>query len=130
MVRSFATAAFSFFQKSPCNRFASETATGVAYLHATDVCIIHGDLKADNVLVREDGSICLCDFGMSEAKDRIKSMTTAVGVSSGSGSGALTVQWSSPELLKGEVKDRASDMCSPNCLKVVCAVLYFDLLNG
>ncbi len=91
-------------------RFASETATGVAYLHATDVSIIHGDLKADNVLVREDGSICLCDFGMSEAKDRSKSMTTAVGVSSGSGSGGLTVQWSSPELLKGEVKDRASDV--------------------
>ena len=28
-------------------RFVSETATGVAYLHATDVSIIHGDLKAD-----------------------------------------------------------------------------------
>jgi len=91
-------------------RFASETATGVAYLHATDVSIIHGDLKADNVLVREDGSICLCDFGMSEAKDRSKSMTTAVGVSSGSGSGGITVQWSAPELLKGQVKDRASDV--------------------
>ena len=91
-------------------RFASETATGVAYLHATEVSIIHGDLKADNVLVREDGSVCLCDFGMSEAKDRSKSMTTAVGVSSGSGSGGLTVQWSAPELLKGKRKDRASDV--------------------
>ena len=47
---------------------------------------------------------------MSEAKDRSKSMTTAVGVSSGSGSGGLTVQWSSPELLKGKRKDRASDV--------------------
>ena len=109
MVRSFATAAFSFFQKSPCNRFASETATGVAYLHATDVCIIHGDLKADNVLVREDGSICLCDFGMSEAKDRSKSMTSVV-TSSATGKVGLTVQWSSPELLKGKKKDSASDV--------------------
>lgn len=45
-------------------RFASETTTVDAYLHATDVYIIHGDLKADNVLVREDGSVCLCDFGV------------------------------------------------------------------
>ena len=98
------------FETPELIRFASETATGVAYLHATDVSIIHGDLKADNVLVREDGSVCLCDFGMSEAKDRSKSMTTAVGVSSASGSGGLTVQWSSPELLKGKRKDRASDV--------------------
>ena len=90
-------------------RFASETATGVAYLHATDVSIIHGDLKADNVLVREDGSVCLCDFGMSEAKDRSKSMTSVV-TSSVTGKFGLTVQWSSPELLKGKKKDSASDV--------------------
>ena len=52
------------FETPELIRFASETATGVAYLHATDVSIIHGDLKADNVLVREDGSVCLCDFGL------------------------------------------------------------------
>ena len=90
-------------------RFASETATGVANLHATDVSIIHGDLKADNVLLREDGSVCLCDFGMSEAKDRSKSMTS-VGTSSTTGKIGLTVQWSSPELLKGKKKDSASDV--------------------
>ena len=88
-------------------RYAAETATGVAYLHDKDISIIHGDLKADNVLVRENGSVCLCDFGMSEAKDRSKTMTQAVGISA---QGGLTVRWSAPELLKGREKDRASDV--------------------
>ena len=47
---------------------------------------------------------------MSEAKDRNKSMTTAVGIFSASEIGGLTVQWSSPELTKGKRKDRASDV--------------------
>ena len=92
---------------SELTRYAAETATGVAYLHSPEIAIVHGDLKADNVLVRSNGSVCLCDFGMSEAKDRSKTMTQTVGAST---QGGLTVQWSSPELLKGKRKDRASDV--------------------
>ena len=47
-------------------RFAAETATGVAYLHMSDVAIVHGDLKADNVLLTRDHSCRLSDFGMSD----------------------------------------------------------------
>jgi len=92
---------------SELTRYAAETATGVAYLHSPEIAIVHGDLKADNVLVHSNGSVCLCDFGMSEAKDRSKTMTQTVGAST---QGGLTVQWSSPELLKGKRKDRASDV--------------------
>ena len=92
---------------SRLTRYASETATGVAYLHSPEIAIVHGDLKADNVLIRSNGSVCLCDFGMSEAKDRSKTITQTVGAST---QGGLTVQWSSPELLKGKKKDRASDV--------------------
>jgi len=92
---------------SELTRYALETATGVAYLHSPEIAIVHGDLKADNVLVRSNGSVCLCDFGMSEAKDRSKTMTQAVGVSA---QGGLTIQWSSPELLKGRGKDKGSDI--------------------
>jgi len=94
-------------ETSELTRYAAETATGVAYLHSPEIAIVHGDLKADNVLVRSNGSVCLCDFGMSEAKDRSKTMTQTLGASVQNG---LTVQWSSPELLKGERKDRASDI--------------------
>jgi len=91
-------------------RLAAEAATGVAYLHIADIAIVHGDLKADNVLLTSsnpaDAHAKLCDFGMAEAKDRSMTMTRA---SMGS-SGGLTVQWTAPELLEGEAKTYASDV--------------------
>jgi len=32
-------------------RIAAETATGIAYIHLSDVSIVHGDMKAGNVLL-------------------------------------------------------------------------------
>ena len=90
-------------------RFATEMATGIAYLHMSDVAIVHGDLKADNVLLTAapERSVRICDFGMADAKDRSKSMTTVLGTGAGAG---VTVQWTAPELLKGEAKTFASDV--------------------
>lgn len=88
--------------------FASQIATGVAYLHLPDVSIVHGDLKTANVLLANDGGIRLCDFGMSQAKNRSKTLTMA---SHAAGKGhTLTVAWSSPELFKDEHKSFASDV--------------------
>jgi serine/threonine protein kinase len=87
-------------------RFATETATGVAYLHMSDVAIVHGDLKADNVLLTRERSCRLSDFGMSDAKDRSKNLTRA-GVAGQSG---VTVPWTAPEVLAGEDKTYASDV--------------------
>ncbi|KAF8623869.1 hypothetical protein AX17_007271 [Amanita inopinata Kibby_2008] len=39
-------------------------AKGVEYLHSKDV--IHGDIKGRNVLVNDDGSAIMCDFGRSK----------------------------------------------------------------
>ena len=88
-------------------RVVSEIATGVAYLHLPDVSIVHGDLKSANVLLARDGSIRLCDFGMSQAKNRSKTMTIA---SSDTKKGhALTIPWTAPELFRDEPKTFASD---------------------
>ena len=55
----------------------------MAYLHMREVDIIHGDMKAGNVLLASDTSVRICDFGMAEAKNRSKTMTSAAAASSG-----------------------------------------------
>jgi serine/threonine protein kinase len=90
-------------------RIAAETATGIAYLHLSDVSIVHGDLKAGNVLLTKDLSVRICDFGMSEAKNRSRTMTVAAS-SSGKGGTALTVAWSAPELFMDRPKSFATDI--------------------
>ena len=93
------------FRSTDILRIVHEIACGVAYLHSPDISIIHGDLKAANVLLREDKSVCLTDFGMSEARNRTKEMTMKLNQQS-----AFTVQWTAPELLKGGRKSKESDV--------------------
>ncbi|KAF8598888.1 kinase-like protein, partial [Ceratobasidium sp. AG-I] len=47
-------------------KLARETAVGMEYLHSKG--IIHGDLKAANVLITDTGGAALADFGLSEVK--------------------------------------------------------------
>ena len=44
-----------------------ETAEALVYLHAND--IIHGDIKASNVLVSSDLHALLSDFGLAKLVD-------------------------------------------------------------
>ena len=91
---------------SELTKFALATASGLEHLHSADVSIVHGDLKADNVLVRENNSICLCDFGLSEAKNMSKT------ISGGLSPRGFTVQWTAPEILKNQQKTKATDVYS------------------
>jgi len=90
-------------------RIAAETATGIAYLHMRDVSIVHGDMKAGNVLLTKDRSVRICDFGMSEAKNRSKTMTAAAAGSNRGGTG-ITVAWSAPELFEDHPKSFETDV--------------------
>jgi len=88
------------------SRICSEIATGIAYLHMRDVSVVHGDLKTGNVLLTRGKSVRICDFGMSEAKNRSKTMTTANTI----GKMALTVAWSAPELFEDGPKSFSTDV--------------------
>jgi serine/threonine protein kinase len=99
----------TWLDASEMARVAAETATGITYLHMRDVAIVHGDMKAGNVLLTSQRAVRICDFGMSEAKDRSKTMTVAAAGSPSSGA-AMTVAWSAPELFKAQPKSYATDV--------------------
>ncbi|KZO99058.1 kinase-like protein, partial [Calocera viscosa TUFC12733] len=42
-----------------------DIAQGLSYLHSLRPPLVHGDLRARNVLVRDSGQACLADFGLS-----------------------------------------------------------------
>ncbi|RXW16863.1 hypothetical protein EST38_g8988 [Candolleomyces aberdarensis] len=77
-------------------RFMLEIAQGMQYLHSKKV--LHGDLKASNVLV-DDGYHCvITDFGQSEIKSE------AYRLSGESPPHQGTMRWQAPEILTEEVE--------------------------
>ncbi|CAE6502273.1 unnamed protein product [Rhizoctonia solani] len=64
---------------------------GLSYLH--EVGIVHGDLKGSNVLISDDGTPVLSDFGNSFLADSTIKFTGT------SRTASLTVRWSAPELI-------------------------------
>jgi serine/threonine protein kinase len=77
-------------------------ALGLQYLH--DSGIVHGDLKANNILVGTDNVVKLADFGLSTS--------TRDGQDSGSGGALGAYRWKAPECLVGESATFTSDVFS------------------
>ncbi|KAG8926019.1 hypothetical protein FRC03_009686 [Tulasnella sp. 419] len=92
---------------------ALDAAEGLTYLHS--IPVVHGDLKAENVLVDNSGRACLCDFGMSQFIDesaRITGFTTTHANAGG------TDRFLSPELLSDNPKTTTSDIWAFGCVVV------------
>ncbi|KAJ7145876.1 kinase-like domain-containing protein, partial [Mycena epipterygia] len=66
-----------------------EIAQGLQYLHSRN--IIHGDLRGANILINEDWSACLTDFGLSVFSNATSSMRTSTRAGS--------LYWMAPELI-------------------------------
>ncbi|KIJ12984.1 hypothetical protein PAXINDRAFT_100924 [Paxillus involutus ATCC 200175] len=74
-------------------RCMHQIAKGMEYLHGRGV--LHGDLKAANVLVDETGRCLISDFGQSEMKSEAYRLT-------GQPTPRGTLRWQAPELLLGD----------------------------
>ncbi|KAF8602303.1 kinase-like protein [Ceratobasidium sp. AG-I] len=74
-----------------------QIASGVSYLHS--IKMVHGDLKAINILVSEDGVAKISDFDHSILAD----CTLAFSATTNQGGG--TLRWMAPELLLGTDDD-------------------------
>ncbi|KAJ3785672.1 hypothetical protein GGU10DRAFT_268805 [Lentinula aff. detonsa] len=73
-------------------RFVHEIAQGMEYLHSQGV--LHGDLKASNILVDDDIHCAISDFGQSEMRSEAYRL-------SGTAPPHGTVRWQAPEILAG-----------------------------
>ncbi|KAG2360654.1 kinase-like domain-containing protein [Suillus spraguei] len=71
-------------------KLLSDIASGLRYLHSKQV--VHGDLSGSNVLVMENGTACLSDFGLSGV------VTEFFGSSTFSSTVSGNIRWGAPEL--------------------------------
>jgi eukaryotic-like serine/threonine-protein kinase len=91
-----------------------------AVRYAHNNLIVHRDLKPSNILVKNDGTVKLLDFGI--AKLLIPGETADFATWS-AGIPVLTPEYASPEQIRGESITMASDVYS-------LGVLLYELLTG
>ena len=86
---------------------------GLGHAHVSGV--VHRDVKPANIMIRPNGEVKLTDFGIARALDRSR-MTRQ-------GNWVGTIEYASPEQVRGEAVDQRSDLYS-------LGIVMFELLTG
>ena len=95
-------------------RVIREIATALDYAHKKG--FVHRDVKPDNILLRDDGSSALTDFGIARALDPAARMTQT-------GAVVGTPHYMSPEQARGRSIDGRSDLYS-------LGIVLYEMLVG
>ena len=94
-----------------------QVARAVAHAHAR--LVVHRDLKPANILVTAEGQVRLLDFGIAKLMEGELTQETALTMQAGR---ALTLDYASPEQIRGEPIGTASDVYS-------LGVVAYELLS-
>ncbi|TFK27177.1 kinase-like protein [Coprinopsis marcescibilis] len=101
----------------------ADVVSGIQYLHENG--IIHGDLKAVNILVTQSGHACLADFGLSKVSECSALSWTSIRDTSTSSGGSI--RWQAPELFDPEDESSPLTMkCDIYSFSCVC----YEIMTG
>jgi serine/threonine-protein kinase len=103
-------------------RLLDEVASGLDALHERG--LVHRDIKSSNIMVADDGTAALTDFGL--AKGESYTVLTRPGQVLG------TLDYMAPELIKGHAATPASDIYALGCTVYECVAgrAPFDHRSG
>lgn len=87
-----------------------------AVAHAHHQGIIHRDIKSQNVLVKDDGTVKLSDFGIAQMGDAAQQLTQAETV-------VGSVHYLAPEVASGKPASFQSDIYS-------LGIVFYEILTG
>lgn len=94
-------------------QYIREVTSAVMYLHSQNPPVIHRDIKPENILLDENESAKLCDFGWSNFYSKEKKRTTYCG----------TPEYLAPEMIRQTGHNESLDYWN-------IGVLCFELLTG
>ncbi|KAI5124038.1 hypothetical protein M0805_003867 [Coniferiporia weirii] len=117
--------AFDFInsREDVINRLAilRDVASGMEYLHMRNV--VHGDLRAANILIGDDGKACVSDFGLSKVIEQVAPEMSS------STNGDSPIRWQARELIKPE-EDGGPVCVSPSTDVWSYGMLCLEIMTG